>query len=207
MKAQERSVWGDSANGHENPKNSVSSRGTRRTRYKAAPRVTRNKGIRNKRQKTYEDDDDSDVEIPGQYQKYFDLFTDFIDKYSMDNPVEENIGKVVRKRNEKTKMSSKTSNKDSEMNKSYASESQAKFLQETQNQSSSNQIEEQRPETPQEAPQEQNQERVEHIEQETSLNAQNPSGQNNHELLLQLLQAQATAGQIPQNTTQNSLGK
>jgi len=207
MKAQDRSLWEDSANGHENSKNSVSSRGTRRTRYKAEPRVTRNKGVRNKRQKTYEEDDDSDVEIPGQYQKYFDLFTDFIDKYTMDNPVEENISKVVRKRNEKTKISSKTSNKDSEMNKSYASESQAKFLHETQNQSSSNQNEDQTPQVPQGAPQIQNQEAVDHVEQNSGSNAQSASAQNNHELLLQLLQAQSAAGQIPQNSNQNSLGK
>jgi hypothetical protein len=125
----------------------------------------------------------------------------------MDNPVEENISKVVRKRNEKTKISSKTSNKDSEMNKSYASESQAKFLHETQNQSSSNQNEDQTPQVPQGAPQIQNQEAVDHVEQNSGSNAQSASAQNNHELLLQLLQAQSAAGQIPQNSNQNSLGK
>jgi hypothetical protein len=191
--------------GHEDSKNSSASRNLRKSKYNTEPRVTRNKDSKSKKQNEY-DDEDSDVDIPNKYANYFDIFKEFIDDYHDDHPVKKIPAKVTNKAMVNIKVSSKASNRDSEMNKSYASDAQMNHIQEIDNQGSSNYAQNVTAQNTQNIVQSQPPP-VAQTNEDHFMSNHVQSQQNNQELLMQLLQAQATTNQISQSSNQNSVGK
>lgn len=204
MKVRDRNLQGydSSGTGQEDTGNSARSSGIRKTRRAGQRSSTRVKTLKNKRQKTYEDDaDDTDVDIPKQFLSIFASFKKFIDDMFTDGSPEPVNEKGGRRRTEKAGMSSKTSNKDSEPNQSYAGESQSKFLHDAENQSASN-YQQQMTGYGRNAAQDRA-----HMNERSAQSIQNQYGQNvggpnNQDLLLQLLAAQASQAQSSQGYNQ-----
>jgi hypothetical protein len=87
-------------NDEEDSKGNGSNGRVRKTRSS-----NKRRGTRTKYTKYYEDDDqDTDIDIPKEFQLAFDAFKGFVDDLNSESPQEEQPVKTVKKRYEKGKI-------------------------------------------------------------------------------------------------------
>lgn len=192
MKSKDKNLQGydSSGTGQDDSKNSAPSANFRKTRNTNERRITRNKYSKAKRPKYFEEEEeDSEIDIPKDYLNLFGSFKHFIDELITEHLPQPAKTKMAKNGQKKSRVSSKTSNKDSELNQSYAGENQSKFMHDTENQMTSNYSQDQRTTK--------NSANMQHA-QNQEMGRRSPQGglghnntQNNQELLMQLLMSQA----------------